>query len=64
VPENSNNKWTPEEDARLKSLIEANTSIHLIAAKLKRSIPAIRSRASTLNILMKRVRAGLKAKEK
>jgi hypothetical protein len=27
VPENSNNKWTPEEDARLKSLIEANTSI-------------------------------------
>jgi hypothetical protein len=24
VPENSNNKWTPEEDVRLKSLIEAN----------------------------------------
>ena len=64
MPENSNNKWTPEEDARLKSLIEANTSIHLIAAKLKRSIPAIRSRPSIHNILMKRVRAGLKAKEK
>jgi hypothetical protein len=64
VPENSNNKWTPEEDARLKSLIEANTSIHLIAAKLKRSVPAIRSRASILNILMKRVRVGLKAKGK
>jgi hypothetical protein len=59
VPENSNNKWTPEEDARLKSLIEANTSIHLIAAKLKRSVPAIRSRA-----MMKRVRVGLKAKGK
>jgi hypothetical protein len=61
VPENSNNKWSPEEDARLKSLIEANTSIHLIAAKLKRSVPAIRSRASILNTLMKRVRVGLKA---
>ena len=64
MPENSNNKWTPEEDARLKSLIEANTSIHLIAAKLKMSVPAIRSRASILNILMKRVRVGLKAKGK
>ena len=64
MPENSNNKWTPEEDARLKSLIEANTSIHLIAAKLKRSVPAIRSRASILNISMKRVRVGLKAKGK
>ena len=64
MPGNSNNKWTPEEDARLKSLIEANTSIHLIAAKLKRSVPAIRSRASILNILMKRVRIGLKAKGK
>ena len=64
MPGNSNKKWTPEEDARLKSLIEANTSIHLIAAKLKRSVPAIRSRASILNILMKRVRVGLKAKGK
>jgi hypothetical protein len=63
VPENSNNKWTPEEDARLKSLIEANTSLHLIAAKLKRSVPAIRARASILNILMKRVRGGLRARK-
>jgi hypothetical protein len=63
VPENSNNKWTPEEDARLKSLIEANTSLHLIAEKLKRSVPAIRARAQVVNILMKRVRVGLKAKK-
>ena len=35
MPENSNNKWTPEEDARLKSLIEANTSIHLTAAEVE-----------------------------
>jgi hypothetical protein len=64
VPENSSSKWTPEEDARLKSLIEANTSIHLIATKLKRSVAAIRSRASTLDIPIKRVRVGLKAKGK
>ena len=63
MPENSNNKWTPEEDARLKSLIEANTSLHLIAEKLKRSVPAIRARAQVVNILMKRVRVGLKAKK-
>jgi hypothetical protein len=63
VPENGNNKWTPDEDALLKSLIEANTSVHLIAAKLKRSVPAIRARASILNILMKRARVGLKAKK-
>ena len=26
MPENTNNKWTREEDARFKSMIEANTS--------------------------------------
>jgi hypothetical protein len=64
VPENSSNKWTPEENARLKSLIEANTSIHLIATKLKRSVSAIRTRASILKIAIKGVRLGLKAKGK
>jgi hypothetical protein len=50
VPENDNNrKWTPDEDALLKSLIEANMSAHLVAAKLKRSVPAIRYRANILN---------------
>ena len=62
MPENANTKWTTEEDVRLKSLIEANTSVHLVAAKLKRSVSAIRVRASILNIPMKRVRVGLKAK--
>jgi hypothetical protein len=63
VPENANNKWIPEEDARLKSLIEANTSIDLIAAKLKRSVPATRYRAAVLHISMKWVRVELKAKK-
>jgi hypothetical protein len=62
VPVNSNNKWTPEEDARLKSLIEANMSIDLIAAKLKRSIQAVKWRANALGISIKRVRIELKAK--
>jgi hypothetical protein len=64
VPENANNKWTPEEDARLKSLIEANMSIDLIAAKLKRSVSATRYRAAVLHISMKWVRVGLKARGK
>jgi hypothetical protein len=63
VPENSNNRWTPEEDALLKSLIEANTSFNLIAAKLKRSVPAVRHRENILHIPMKRVQVGLKAKK-
>jgi hypothetical protein len=63
VPENSNNKWTPEEDARLKTLIEANMSIHLIAAKMKRTTQAVKYRASTLGISTKRVWVGLRAKK-
>ena len=64
MPENSNNKWTPEEDAHLKSLIEANTSIDLIAAKLKRWVSATRYRAAVLHISMKWIRVGLKARGK
>jgi hypothetical protein len=63
MPENSNNKWTPEEDVRLKSLIEANTSLHLIAAKLKRSVSAIRARASIRNISIKRIFVRPRAKK-
>jgi hypothetical protein len=58
------NKWTPEEDARLKSLIEANMSAHLIAARLKRSVNAVKTRAQVLSISMKRVQVGIKMKGK
>jgi hypothetical protein len=64
VPENTNNKWTPEEDARLRSLIEANRSAHLIAAGLKRSVNAVKARAQVLSISMKRVEIGIKMKGK
>jgi hypothetical protein len=62
VSTNRINKWTSEEDGRLKTLIEANTSIHLVAVKLKRSVAAVRRRASLLRISYGRTRRGLKAK--
>jgi hypothetical protein len=64
VPTNRSNKWTPEEDERLKTLLEANTSILLVAVKLKRSVVAVRTRASLLKISLRRTRRGLKAKGK
>ena len=63
MPENTNTKWTPEDDALLKSMIEANMSAHLIAAKLKRSVPGVKGRLSALKISTKRVWVGLKAKK-
>ena len=56
--------WTAEEDARLKSLIEASMSIDLIAAEMKRTTQGIINRASVLGISTKRVWVRLKAKGK
>jgi hypothetical protein len=64
VSTNQRNKWTPEEDRQLKTLVEANTSIHLVAVKLKRSVFAVRTRASLLKVSCRRTRRGLKAKGK
>jgi hypothetical protein len=38
--------WTAEDDERLKFLIEASVSIHLIAAKMKRTTQAVKYRAA------------------
>jgi hypothetical protein len=54
--------WTAEDDERLKSLIEASTSIDLIAAKMKRTTKGVKSRAHALGISTKRVWVGPKAK--
>jgi hypothetical protein len=64
MPENTNTKWTPEDDALLKSMIEANMSVHPIAARLKRSIPGVKARLSVLGITTKPVWVGLKVKGK
>ena len=61
---NQVNKWTPEDDERLKTLLESNASIHLVAIKLKRSVVAVRSRASLLKVSCRRTRRGLKVKGK
>ena len=53
---NRRNKWTPEEDERLKMLLEADTSIHRVAVKLKRSVAAVRGRAGLLKISRRRRR--------
>ena len=55
--------WTAEEDACLKSLIEANTSIDLIAAEMKRTTQSVKRRAYALRISTKRIWIRLKAKK-
>jgi hypothetical protein len=55
MPEKANTKWTPEDDARLKSMIEANLSCDLVAEKLKRSVTGVKARLSALGITTKRV---------
>jgi hypothetical protein len=56
--------WTPEDDVRLKSMIEASVSIDLIAAKMKRTTQGVKGRAHALGISTKRVWVGLRAKGK
>jgi hypothetical protein len=56
--------WTAEDDDRLKSLIEANMSTHLIAAEMKRTIIGVNGRANALGIPTKRVWVRPKAKGK
>jgi hypothetical protein len=56
--------WTAEDDASLKSLIEASVSFDIIAAKMKRTTHGVKRRAFALGISTKRVWVGLKAKGK
>ena len=64
VPTNTPKKWTPEEDERLRSLIESSMSIPHVAAKLKRSVSAVKGRAHLLKISIKRASFELNAKGK
>jgi hypothetical protein len=56
--------WTPEEDKRLRMLVEACKPIEIVAAELKRSVKAVNSRAYVLRISLKRVNLKPKAKGK
>jgi hypothetical protein len=71
---NGNNQpWTPEDEARLRTLIEANRNLAVVAKELKRTEAAVAGRAYKLGLrfgksksrgLVRRlVELGLKAKQ-
>jgi hypothetical protein len=45
---NAKRPWKPEEDEQLRNMAEAGKSIFIIALKLKRTVSAVRGRASIL----------------
>jgi hypothetical protein len=47
------NRWTPMEDDLFRKMAEANTRPELIAAKLNRSVHAIKARAYTIGLPLK-----------
>ena len=60
--ETRSNRWTPREDDLLRRMAEANTRPEQMAAKLNRSVHAIKARAYTIGLQLKRFK--LKAKGK
>ena len=42
--------WTAEDDAQLRSLLEAGDSVRLVAVKLRRTTRAVQQRSSKLGI--------------
>jgi len=53
---NLNRLWTAEEDARLRSMLEAGVPLVLVAAKLKRTAAAVKGRSSKLHVSRQRTR--------
>jgi hypothetical protein len=51
--ENRSSRWTSEEDELFRRMAEANTRPELIAAKLNRSVHAVRARAYTIGLPLK-----------
>ena len=60
--ESRSSRWTAQEDALVRRMAEANTRPEIIAAKLNRSVHAIKARAYTIGLPLKRFK--LKAKGK
>jgi hypothetical protein len=58
-----NRPWTPEEDNRLRTLLESGASITLVAAKLKRSINAVRAHATVIGLSFTQIKLKLRAKK-
>jgi len=51
--EKSGNRWIPKEDDLLRRMAEANIRPELIAAKLNRSVHAIKARAYAIGLPLK-----------
>ena len=51
--ENRSSRWTSEEDELFRRMAEENTRPELIAAKLNRSVHAIKARAYTIGLPLK-----------
>jgi hypothetical protein len=47
------NRWTPQEDALLRRMTEANTRPEVIAAKLNRSVRAIKACSYMIGLPLK-----------
>jgi hypothetical protein len=62
VVERRSSRWTAQEDALFRRMAEANTRPEIIAAKLNRSVHAIKARAYTIGLPLKWFK--LKAKGK
>jgi hypothetical protein len=58
----SSSRWTPEEDALLRRMAEANVRPEIIAVKLNRTVHAVEARAEMLGLPLKWFK--LKAKVK
>jgi DNA-binding NarL/FixJ family response regulator len=48
-------RWEPDEDKQLREMVEAGTSVTMIALRLKRTVSAVRSRLTALGITVRRV---------
>jgi hypothetical protein len=55
MAKNLKRPWTAKDDQLLRKLAEANASTALIAAKLMRSVMAVRAHASILKISLRKV---------
>ena len=56
------NRWTPQEDALIRKMAEANTRPEVIAAKLNRSVRAIRARSYMIGLRLKWSKLKVKGK--
>ena len=47
--------WEPDEDKRLREMVEAGKSLTMIALRLKRTVGAVRGRLTVLRISVRKV---------